>query len=195
MDAFFMLIVEEKDMLHHPLRPFLGQHPQIDASCYIDSMAVIIGDVHLAENVSVWPFAVIRGDVNQIRIGANSNVQDHCMLHVSHKTAHKPEGSPLIIGEHVTIGHHVSLHGCQIGNRVLIGINSVVLDDVIIEDEVMIAAGSLVPPRKQLKSGYLYVGQPVQAQRPLSADERNFLRYSAEHYVKVMQQHQQSLSP
>jgi carbonic anhydrase/acetyltransferase-like protein (isoleucine patch superfamily) len=122
---------------------------------------VVIGDVILAENVSVWPFAVIRGDVNHIRIGKNSNVQDHAMLHVSHKKADKPNGSSLIIGEDVTIGHHVTLHGCTIGNRVLIGINSIVLDDVIIPDDVMIGAGTLVPPGKVLESGYLYVGSPA----------------------------------
>ena len=167
------------------LRPYLDTFPQTNESNYIDETSVVIGDVVLAENVSVWPFAVIRGDVNRIKIGRNSNVQDHCMLHVSHKKADKPEGSPLIIGEDVTVGHHVNLHGCTIGNRVLIGINSIVLDDVIIEDDVMIGAGSLVPPRKRLESGYLYVGSPVQKVRPLTEKEKEFLPYSARHYVKV----------
>ena len=167
------------------IRPYLDVAPQVDDSCYVDDMSVVIGDVVLAENVSVWPFAVIRGDVNYIHIGKNSNVQDHAMLHVSHKKADKPEGSPLIIGEDVTIGHHVTLHGCSIGNRVLVGINTIVLDDVIIEDDVMIGAGSLVPPRKRLESGYLYVGSPVQKVRPLTDKEKEFLPYSARHYVKV----------
>lgn len=167
------------------IRAYLDQIPQIDSTSYIDEMAVVIGDVVLSENVSVWPFAVIRGDVNSIRIGKNSNVQDHAMLHVSHKNAAKPNGSPLTIGEDVTIAHHVTLHGCTVGNRVLIGINSIVLDDVIIEDDVMIGAGSLVPPRKILKSGYLYVGSPVQQVRPLTEKELEFLPYSAQNYVKV----------
>lgn len=167
------------------IRPYLDTHPQIDDSCYIDPMGVVIGDVVLGENVSVWPFAVIRGDVNSIRIGNNSNVQDHAMLHVSHKNADKPDGSPLIIGEDVTIGHHVTLHGCTIGNRVLVGINTIILDDVIVEDDVMIGAGSLVPPRKRLESGYLYVGSPVQKVRPLTDKEKAFLPYSAQNYVKV----------
>lgn len=167
------------------IRPYLDTHPQIDDSCYIDPMGVVIGDVVLGENVSVWPFAVIRGDVNSIRIGNNSNVQDHAMLHVSHKNADKPNGSPLIIGEDVTIGHHVTLHGCTIGNRVLVGINTIILDDVIVEDDVMIGAGSLVPPRKRLESGYLYVGSPVQKVRPLTDKEKAFLPYSAQNYVKV----------
>jgi carbonic anhydrase/acetyltransferase-like protein (isoleucine patch superfamily) len=167
------------------IRPYLEHTPQIDDSCYIDAMSVVIGDVQLAENVSVWPFAVIRGDVNSIQIGKNSNVQDHCMLHVSHKKPSKPNGSPLIIGEDVTIGHHVTLHGCTIGNRVLVGINTVILDDVIVEDDVMIGAGSLVPPRKRLESGYLYVGSPIQKVRLLTDEEKAFLAYSARHYVKV----------
>ena len=167
------------------IRPYLDTHPQIDDSCYIDPMGVVIGDVVLGENVSVWPFAVIRGDVNSIRIGNNSNVQDHAMLHVSHKNADKPDGSPLIIGEDVTIGHNVTLHGCTIGNRVLVGINTIILDDVIVEHDVMIGAGSLVPPRKRLESGYLYVGSPVQKVRPLTDKEKAFLPYSAQNYVKV----------
>ena len=167
------------------IRPYLNSTPQLSNNCYIDEMSVVIGDVILAENVSVWPFAVIRGDVNHIRIGKNSNVQDHAMLHVSHKKADKPNGSPLIIGEDVTIGHHVTLHGCTIGNRVLIGINSIVLDDVIIPDDVMIGAGTLVPPGKVLESGYLYVGSPAKKVRPLTETELAFLPYSAQNYVKV----------
>ena len=167
------------------LRPYLDTFPQFDDSNYIDPTAVVIGDVELGENVSVWPFAVIRGDVSHIRIGRNSNVQDHSMLHVSHKKADKPEGSPLIIGEDVTIGHHVKLHGCRIGNRVLIGIGSIVLDDTVIEDDVMIGAGSLIPPNKRLQSGYLYVGSPVKQVRKLTEKELAFLSYSAQNYVKV----------
>lgn len=168
------------------IRSYRDAVPNIDGSCYVDEMAVVIGEVSLAANVSVWPFAVIRGDVNRISVGAGSNVQDHCMLHVSHKTDVKPMGSPLSIGEEVTIGHHVTLHGCTIGNRVLVGINSVVLDDVIIEDDVMIGAGSLVPPRKHLKSGYLYLGSPVRQVRLLTQEEYLFLPYSAQHYIQVM---------
>ncbi|WP_435337428.1 gamma carbonic anhydrase family protein [Acinetobacter sp. LH3_13] len=167
------------------VRAYLEHTPKIDASCYVDELSIVIGDVHLAANVSVWPFAVIRGDVNHIRIGQNSNVQDHAMLHVSHKKADKPEGSPLMIGEDVTIGHHVKLHGCTIGNRVLVGIGTIILDDVVVEDDVMIGAGSLVPPNKVLESGYLYMGSPVKKVRPLTEKEKAFLPYSAQNYVKV----------
>lgn len=175
------------------IRSYLEHHPHIDPSCYIDELALVVGEVELAENVSIWPFAVVRGDVNHIKIGKNSNVQDHCMLHVSHKRYVKPEGSPLIIGEDVTVGHHVTLHGCTIGNRVLVGINTVILDDVIVEDDVMIGAGSLVPPRKRLESGYLYVGNPVKQVRPLTDAEKAFLPYSAQNYVKVSANYKQNL--
>ena len=167
------------------IRKYLETYPQFDTTNYIDPTALVIGDVALAENVSVWPYAVIRGDVNFIRIGKNSNIQDHSMLHVSHKKADKPEGSPLIIGEDVTVGHHVKLHGCTIGNRVLVGIGTIILDDVVVEDDVMIGAGSLVPPNKVLESGYLYVGSPVKKVRPLTDKEKAFLPYSAQNYVKV----------
>ena len=127
----------------NPIRPFLNHTPQIHESCLIDETSVIIGEVSLAEDVSVWPYAVLRGDVNSISIGARSNVQDGSVLHVSHKNAEKPEGSPLVIGEDVTVGHKVMLHGCRIGDRVLIGMGTIILDDTVIEDDVMIGAGQL----------------------------------------------------
>ncbi len=171
------------------IRPYLDTQPNIADSAYIDPAAVVIGDVVLGEHTSVWPCAVIRGDVNHIRIGNRSNVQDLSMLHVSHKSADKPDGSPLLIGEDVTIGHRVVLHGCIIGNRVLVGMGSTILDDAIIEDDVMIGAGSLVPPRKRLESGYLYVGSPVKQVRPLNDEEKKFLVYSAKHYIHIAEQY------
>lgn len=176
------------------VRPYLEHFPQIDESCYIDPAAAVIGEVSLANSVSVWPFAVLRGDVNSITVGARSNVQDLSMLHVSHKTESKPQGSPLVIGEDVTVGHKVMLHGCIIGNRVLVGMNTVVLDDVVIEDDVMIGAGSLVPPRKHLAGGYLYVGSPVKQVRALTDEEKAFLTYSAQHYMRVAANHKKTLA-
>lgn len=177
------------------LRPYLPHYPQIAQSTYIDDTAVIIGDVIIGEQSSVWPYAVIRGDVNSIRIGKRTNVQDASVFHVSHRTASKPKGSPLIIGDEVTIGHKVMLHGCEIGNRVLVGMGSIILDDVVIENDVMIGAGSLVPPRKRLESGYLYMGSPVQKIRALTADEIEHLRYSANHYVKLSDYYRSALNP
>lgn len=165
------------------IRKYLGTEPAIHSSCHIDPACVIIGDVVLEEGVSVWPGVVIRGDVNRIRIGRRTNIQDLSMLHVSHQTAGKPEGSPLIIGEDVTIGHKTMLHGCTIGDRVLVGMGSTVLDDVVIENDVIIGACSLVPPRKRLESGYLYLGSPVKQQRALTEAEKQSLLDSAANYM------------
>lgn len=174
------------------IRPFLNHRPQLAENVWIDDGAVVIGNVVLAAHTSVWAGVVIRADVNSIHIGARSNIQDLSMLHVSRKTADKPMGSPLVIGEDVTVGHQVSLHGCTVGNRVLIGIGCIVLDDAVIEDDVILAAGSLVPPRKTLKSGFMYMGSPAKAVRELSAAEKNSILENAQHYQHLAKQHQQS---
>ncbi|PID46180.1 MAG: gamma carbonic anhydrase family protein [Proteobacteria bacterium] len=171
------------------IRSFEGHVPQIDATAYVDDSAVVSGDVVIAENVSVWPCTVIRGDVNYIRIGARSNVQDGSVLHVTHANPEytSSNGYPLIIGEDVTIGHKALLHACTIGDRCLIGMGALVMDNVVVEDEVMIAAGSVVPPGKRLTSGHLYIGNPAIKKRPLTDKEREFLSYSASNYVKLAQ--------
>ena len=150
----------------------------------IDSSSVVIGDVRLGDDVSIWPLVAIRGDVNYVAIGARTNIQDGSVLHVTHKSSYKPEGNPLIVGEEVTVGHKVMLHGCTIGNRVLVGMGSILLDGVVVEDNVMIGAGSLVPQNKQLESGFLYLGRPVKQIRPLTEAEIEGLKYSANNYVK-----------
>lgn len=152
---------------------------------FVHDSAQVIGDVTLGPDSSVWCNTVLRGDVNRIVIGTGTNVQDLTMGHVSHKNPKKPEGSPLIIGDHVTVGHSVILHGCRIGNECLIGMGSIVMDDVVIEDRVMLGAGSLVSPGKVLKSGHLYIGRPAMPVRELTADEIAYLKYSAEHYIRV----------
>lgn len=165
------------------IRAYLNHVPQLGERVYVDEAAVVIGKVNLADEVSIWCGAVVRGDVNTIQIGKRSNVQDGSVLHVTGGSANHPVGSPLIIGEDVTIGHHVTLHGCIIGNRVLVGMGAIVLDDVVIEDDVMIGAGSLVPPRKRLQSGLMYMGSPAKAVRELTEAEKAFLRQSAQNYV------------
>lgn len=165
------------------IRAYLNHVPQLGERVYVDEAAVVIGKVSLADEVSIWCGAVVRGDVNTIQIGKRSNVQDGSVLHVTGGSANHPAGSPLIIGEDVTIGHHVTLHGCTIGNRVLVGMGAIVLDDVVIEDEVIIGAGSLVPPRKRLQSGLMYMGSPAKAVRELTEAEKAFLRQSAQNYV------------
>jgi carbonic anhydrase/acetyltransferase-like protein (isoleucine patch superfamily) len=150
---------------------------------YLDTFPV--AGQHVFMHASAQIIAVLRGDVNRIRIGRGSNIQDLAMCHVSHKSAAKPDGSPLLIGDYVTVGHSVILHGCAIGNECLIGMGSIVMDDVIIHDRVMLGAGSLVPPGKILESGMLYVGRPAVPVRALTPEEIDYLRYSAEHYVRV----------
>ncbi|HHW4413613.1 gamma carbonic anhydrase family protein [Citrobacter freundii] len=168
------------DVLH----PYKDLFPQIGKRVMIDTSSVIIGDVRLADNVGIWPLVAIRGDVNYVQIGARTNIQDGSVLHVTHKSASNPQGNPLIVGEDVTVGHKVMLHGCVIGNRVLVGMGSILLDGVVVEDDVMIGAGSLVPQNKRLESGYLYLGSPVKQIRPLSDEEKAGLQYSANNYVK-----------
>lgn len=166
------------------LRPYKDLRPQIGQRVMIDATSVVIGDVRIADDVGIWPLVVIRGDVNYVEIGARSNIQDGSVLHVTHKSSYNPEGDPLLIGEDVTVGHKVMLHGCVIGNRVLVGMGSILLDGAIVEDDVMIGAGSLVPQNKRLESGYLYLGSPVKQIRPLTEAELEGLKYSAQNYVK-----------
>ncbi|WP_409074901.1 gamma carbonic anhydrase family protein [Pantoea sp. C3] len=165
------------------LRPYKRLYPQLGQRVMIDPTSVVVGDVIMLDDVSIWPLVAIRGDVNQVRIGARTNIQDGSVLHVTHKSASNPEGYPLIIGEDVTVGHKAMLHGCTIGNRVLVGMGSILLDAVVVEDDVMIGAGSLVPPGKRLESGYLYLGSPVKQIRPLNEKEIEGLLYSANNYV------------
>ncbi|MFK3663434.1 MULTISPECIES: gamma carbonic anhydrase family protein [Enterobacterales] len=166
------------------IRPYQSLRPTLGECVMIDSTSVVIGDVRLADDVGIWPLVVIRGDVNHVAIGKRTNIQDGSVLHVTHKSATNPEGNPLIVGEDVTVGHKVMLHGCTIGNRVLVGMGSILLDGVVVEDDVMIGAGSLVPQNKRLESGFLYLGSPVKQIRPLKEKELEGLKYSANNYVK-----------
>jgi len=166
------------------LRPYKDLFPTVGQRVMVDPTSVVVGDVRMSEDVGIWPLVVIRGDVNYVEIGARTNIQDGSVLHVTHKSSYNPEGNPLLIGEDVTVGHKVMLHGCTIGHRVLVGMGSIVLDGAVIEDEVMIGAGSLVPQNKRLESGYLYLGSPVKQIRPLTEAEIEGLQYSANNYVK-----------
>ncbi|MCW8918299.1 MAG: gamma carbonic anhydrase family protein [Gammaproteobacteria bacterium] len=167
------------------IRPFQGQLPQIAEGAFVDEQAVVIGDVQIGADSSIWPMAVLRGDVNHIRIGARSSVQDGSVLHVTHDHAAQPGGFPLLVGDDVTIGHNVTLHGCTIGNRCLVGMGSTVLDGAVLEEGVFLAAGSLVPPGKRLEGGFLWVGSPVKKARPLTEAEEHWLGYSAQHYLRL----------
>lgn len=167
------------------IRIYKGVEPTLAQGAWVDPQASVIGDVVLGEDVSVWPFAAVRGDVNKIRIGARTNVQDNSVLHVTHDGPYTPGGVPLVIGEDVTIGHGVILHACTIHDRALLGMGCIVMDKVEIQDDVYVAAGALVTPGKVLESGWLYSGQPARQKRKLSQDELDNFRYSAAHYVRI----------
>jgi carbonic anhydrase/acetyltransferase-like protein (isoleucine patch superfamily) len=167
------------------VRTYQHHSPQLGERVFIDESAVVIGDVIMGDDTSVWPCAVIRGDMHHIRIGARTSIQDGSVLHITHASHFNPEGFPLTIGNDVTVGHSVCLHGCTIGNRVLVGIGSTVLDGAIVEDELVIGAGSLVPPGKRLASGFLYMGSPAKQIRPLTESEKSFFHYSANNYVAL----------
>jgi carbonic anhydrase/acetyltransferase-like protein (isoleucine patch superfamily) len=176
-------------MIADNLESFLGLSPTISNGVFVHAKATVIGDVTIGENSSIWPNTVVRGDVNNIRIGHGTNVQDLSMLHVSHQSSWDPEGAPLLIGNYVTIGHQVLLHGCTIQDECLIGMGSIVMDKVVVQKHVLLAAGSLVPEGKVLESGYLYVGRPAKRVRKLTDKEIEHFMYSANHYIKLKSQY------
>ena len=156
---------------------------------YIDPAATVIGDVHLRDDVSVWPGAVIRADMHSISIGPRSNIQDNSVLHITHASDYNPGGYPLQIGEDVVVGHGAILHGCTLGNRILVGNGAIVNDGAVIADEVIIGAGCMVPPGKKLDSGFVYVGNPCKPLRELTENEKSFFSYSPANYVKLKNQY------
>ncbi len=168
------------------IRAFKQYQPEIDTSAYIDESAVVIGQVSIGADSSVWPNTTIRGDVNWIKIGNNTSIQDGSVLHVTHENPDHPgSGFPLSVGSQVTVGHNVVLHGCTIEDNCLIGMGAIILDGAVIENHVFVAAGALVSPGKRLQSGYLYVGSPAKQLRKLTEKEIAGLQYSADHYVRL----------
>lgn len=162
-------------------------HPQLAPGAWVHPRATVIGEVSLGADASVWPGAVIRGDVNSIAIGGASNIQDNSVLHVSHKTPANPAGGPLLIGARVTVGHSVILHACTIEDECLIGMGSIILDRAVVRKQVLLGAGSLVPEGKVLESGHLYLGRPAKLVRRLTDEEIAYFVYSAQHYVALAQ--------
>lgn len=171
--------------MDYSMRTYNGIAPQLGERVYIDPAATVIGNVVLGDDVSVWPGAVIRGDMHSIKVGHRCNVQDHAVLHITHAGPFNPEGWPLAIRDDVVIGHSAVLHGCTLGNRILVGIGAIVNDGAVVEDEVILGAGCLVPPGKILECGYVYVGNPSRRLRPITEAEREFFTYSAANYVRL----------
>ncbi len=167
------------------LRLFEGMQPRLATGAWVDDSALVIGDVELGKDTSVWPTSVVRGDIQSIRIGARTNVQDGTVIHVTHDSRFCPGGQATIIGDEVTVGHRAMLHACTVEDQALIGMQATVLDGAVIGKRCMVGASSLVPPGATLEGGWLYVGNPVAKRRPLSDLELEFLAYSAENYVKL----------
>lgn len=172
-----------------PIRRFESLTPRIATSAYIDPTAVVIGDVEIGEDVSLWPNVVVRGDIHSIKIGDNTNIQDGSVLHVSHDSEFAPGGFPLAVGRAVTVGHMVMLHGCTIEDNCLIGMGSIIMDGARVQAGAMLGAGSLVSPGTIVEGGYLWVGRPARRVRTLTADEQRYLGYSAAHYVRLKNRH------
>jgi carbonic anhydrase/acetyltransferase-like protein (isoleucine patch superfamily) len=175
------------------IRAYNGISPRLGRAVYVDPDAVLIGDVELGEDASLWPCAVARGDVNFIRIGARSNVQDGAVLHVTHDGPYTPGGVPLLIGSDVTIGHGAIVHACTIGDACLIGMNATVLDGAHVGKHSMIGAGAMLSPGKAVGEGELWVGNPARLVRKLSEKEIEMLFYSAQNYVRLKNEYLSAL--
>ncbi len=171
------------------LRQFETTQPRMHANAWVDETALVIGNVEIGADSSLWPFVVARGDVNSIRIGARTNIQDHSVLHVTHDGPHNPGGYALTIGDEVTVGHRVILHGCTVHDSCLIGMGAVVMDGAVIPSQTLLAAGSLVPPGKELQGGHIWMGSPVRKGRALTPEEIESIGYSSEHYVRLKNRH------
>jgi carbonic anhydrase/acetyltransferase-like protein (isoleucine patch superfamily) len=167
------------------IRPYRNRLPRLGANVYVDPAAVLIGDVELGDDVSLWPCTVTRGDVNTIRIGARTNIQDGCVLHVTHDGPYSPGGFPLVVGADVTVGHSAILHACTIEDACLIGMHATVLDGARVSRHAMVGAGAVVTPGKVVGEGELWLGNPARCVRTLNEREIEALYYSAQHYVRL----------
>jgi carbonic anhydrase/acetyltransferase-like protein (isoleucine patch superfamily) len=168
----------------NPLRSFKDAAPRLGQRVYVDPAASVIGDVVLGDDVSIWPGTVLRGDVNHIRVGAKTSIQDGAIVHVAHAGPYGP-GFPCLIGEGVTIGHAAVVHACSIGDYCLVGMLATVMDGAIVHTHGFVGAGALIPPGKVVGEGELWLGNPARFVRLLSDREIEQLHYSAEHYVRL----------
>lgn len=167
------------------IRPYRNITPKLGVRVYVDPAATVIGDVELGDDVSIWPGAVVRGDVEHVRIGARTNVQDGAVIHETHAGPYSGDGFPCVIGADVTIGHAAVVHACTIEDGCLIGIQATILDGAVVHQHAMVGAGALVAPGKIVRAGELWVGNPARFARKLSDRDIEALMYSAQHYVNV----------
>ena len=158
--------------------PVEGTYPTIGSDCFIADNATIVGDVIMEDHCSVWFNSVIRGDVNSIRIGTYTNIQDGAIIHCTYQTA------ATVIGSFVNIGHRALVHGCELKDRVLVGMGAIVMDHAVVEDYVIIAAGAVVLERTVCESGYLYAGVPARKVKPITPEQRKLLDELPHRYVK-----------
>jgi carbonic anhydrase/acetyltransferase-like protein (isoleucine patch superfamily) len=165
------------------IKPFGGKSPQLGAEAWVAENATVIGDVVLGARANIWYGAVVRGDVEKIRIGADTNIQDNSVIHVD------SSGFATLVGDGVTVGHRVVLHGCHIADGALIGMGAIVMNGAEIGEGAMVAAGALVPPGAKIPPRVLAVGSPAKVKRPLTGEEQEHLRESARHYVELAAEH------
>ncbi len=171
------------------IRSYQGKTPQVHASAFVDETALLIGDVVVGADSSVWPMCAVRGDLMPIRVGARTNIQDGAVLHVTSDNRFTPGGLALDVGDDVTVGHGAILHACTVKNTCLIGMRATVLDGAVVSEHVIVGANSLVPPGKHLESGFLWLGSPARKARELSDEELEFLKFSSAHYVELKDRH------
>ena len=171
--------------MDHPIRTFENQTPIIGKRVFVDRLATVIGNVRLGDDVSVWPGAVIRGDMHRIKIGHRTCIQDNAVLHITHASEFNEDGWPLDLGDDVIVGHGAILHGCIFKNEVFIGIGAIIFDGAVVDKHTIVGAGALVPPGKTLEAGYVYVGNPCKKLRNITEKERAFFKYSASNYVNL----------
>ena len=177
------------------LRPYLDRFPVLGPRVYVDPAATVIGDVELAEDVSVWPGTILRGDVNYIRVGARTNVQDGTIVHVSHHSPYNKAGYPTLIGADVTIGHGTIIHACTIEDLCLIGMGACILDGATVKKYGFLGAGAVLGPGKVVGEAELWLGNPARLVRMLSERDIESLHYSAGHYVKLKDRYLQPTVP
>ena len=173
------------------IRAYQDKIPKVGDGTFVDDSALVLGDVTLGSDCSIWPMSVARGDVNKITIGNRSNIQDGSVLHVTHPHKTMPEGYALNVGDNVTVGHKVILHGCTVSDNCLIGMGAIIMDGALIHPYALLGAGSLVSPGKELEGGYLWLGSPVKKIRLLTDEELKWIDYSATHYVDLKNKHQE----